>query len=366
MTPELREGPPWIMEEMIESQTGLVGAPMPGAEAIGAAVSSAASDGAPIVVTGCGTSEHGAMAVAELISEALRTAGSPARAEARQALDAALDARAGGVCIGVSHEGTTRATLLALEAARGAGATTASIGAHAGSPLAAGADCALTTPLVDGSWCHTVAYTSAILAGSAIARAITGEAGSGESAIADTLELRPRLDALAGRVHAAGRILAVGLGADLITARELALKIEEGARIPATALHLESLLHGHLAGCDAGATALVLLAADSRPGERRDWRLRCAAGAAEAIGIRAIAIGTAGALSGLPEAVATLALPPAAQGAELPHALLAGAVSLQLLTLSLAQLAGVSPDLIRREQDPYREAAAVAGNRTDW
>jgi fructoselysine-6-P-deglycase FrlB-like protein len=180
------------------------------------------------------------------------------------------------------------------------------------------------------------------------------------------LALRPRIAALAERVHGASRILTVGLGADLITARELALKIEEGARIPATALHLESLLHGHLAGCDAETTALVLFAADSRLGDRRDWRLRCAAGAAGAIGIPAIAFGTESALGGLPEAVGQLPLPPADPGAELPHALLTGALCLQLLTLELAQLAGVSPDLIRREQPPYREAAAVAGNRTDW
>ena len=59
-------------------------------------------------------------------------------------------------------------------------------------------------------------------------------------------------------------------------------------------------------------------------------------------------------------------MPPAPKGAEVAHALLTGAVSLQLLTLSLAHLVGVNPDLIRREQAPYREAAAVAENRTDW
>src|SRR5262249_14576480 len=147
--------------------------------------------------------------------------------------------------------------------------------------------------------------------------------------------------ALAQRLDGASRILAVGLGADLITARELALKIEEGARTPATALHLESLLHGHLAGCDAGRTALVLYAADVRAGARRDWRLQCAAGAAGAIGIPAIAIGSPAALAVLPESVAPLAVPRAPRGAEVEHALLAGAVSLQLLTLALAQLAGV-------------------------
>ena len=278
---------------------------------IAEAVSRAAHAGTPIVVTGCGTSEHGAMAIAEQLADALRTAGLPVRVEARQALDAALDPRAGGLCIGVSHEGTTRATVLALEAARAAGAATASIGAQRESPLALVADHALTTPLVDGSWCHTVAYASSILAGAAIGRAITRSAIDAASAIQETLVLREQIDALAAKIHGTSRILTVGLGADLVTARELALKIEEGARIPSTALHLESLLHGHLAGCDADRTALVLFAADSRGGARRDWRLKCAAGAAGAIGIATIAIGEATALSGLPGAVARLAVPPA-------------------------------------------------------
>jgi glucosamine--fructose-6-phosphate aminotransferase (isomerizing) len=367
--PELREGPPWVMEDMIAAQaclaSAILEAPAPGTEAIAAAVMHAAAAGAPVVVTGCGTSEHGAMAVAELLAEALRSAGVPSRPEARQALDAALDPRGGGICIGVSHEGTTRATILALGAARAAGAVTATIGARSDSPLALAAEHALTTPLTDRSWCHTVAYSSTILAGAAVARAIAGGQSGGGASIANALALRAQVERLSTRIDGALRILTVGLGADLITARELALKIEEGARIPATALHLESLLHGHLAGCDAETTALVLFAADARQGVRRDHRLTAAAGAAAAIGIPTIAIGGEAALTELPGQVERLSIPAAGE-AQLLHALLTGAVTLQLLTLALAHLAGSNPDLIRREQHPYREAGLVAGNRADW
>ena len=107
--PELRDGPPWVMEEMILAQGGLaepiLEAPAAGSEATAAAVSQAAEAGAPIVVTGCGTSEHGALAVAALLDQALRASGTSSRPEARQALDASLDPRPGGVCIGISHEG---------------------------------------------------------------------------------------------------------------------------------------------------------------------------------------------------------------------------------------------------------------------
>jgi hypothetical protein len=42
------------------------------------------------------------------------------------------------------------------------------------------------------------------------------------------------------------------------------------------------------------------------------------------------------------------------------HPLLAGAVALQLLTLELVHLAGTNPDLIRREEEAYKAAAAAA------
>jgi len=366
--PELREGPPWVMQEMIDATPGLAGpiAGAAGAAGIAGAVTAAARAGEPIVVVGCGTSEHGALAVTALLDEALRAGGSKARPECRQALDAAIDPRAGGVCIGISHDGTTRATIHAVAAARGDGAVTATIGSRSDSPLALGSDHVFVTPLRDGSWCHTVAYTGTILAGAAIAGAIHAtDQGDCAALLSAVLAERPRIEQLAAHIHGASRILTVGLGADLTTARELALKIEEGARIPTTALHLESLLHGHLAACDAGATALVLLAADPRGGAQRDFRLHGAAAAAAAIGIPTVAIGGAAALDGLPSGVECLVTP--AGGADaLLAALLTGAASLQLLTLALAHLAGSNPDFIRREQAPYREAAAAAGNRADW
>jgi glutamine---fructose-6-phosphate transaminase (isomerizing) len=367
--PELRDQPPWVMEEMILAQPSLVepvlGAHGAGVAALREAIAAMGREGAPIVLTGCGTSEHAALAVAELLSAALRPDNARSRPEAREALDAALDPRSGGVCIAISHNGATRATLLALEAARAAGATTALITARAEGPIAALADHVIVTPVSDASWCHTLAYVSALLAGSALAGASSSTMiDSARAALESTLALRHRLEESVSRLHR-GRIVTAGLGIDHIAARELALKIEEGARIPATAHQLEALLHGFLAGCDAATTTLVLLAADPRLGTRRDLRLALAARAAEAIGIPTIAIAPAAVLAALPDSVERVEIASPDGPDSLLVALLEGAVALQLLTLGLVHAAGTNPDLIRREEASYRAAAQIAAS-PDW
>lgn len=342
--PELRAGPPWVMEEMILAERDLPAAILEGGgeetARVGAAIRDAVGLGAPIVVTGCGTSEHGAMAVAALIADAMPDAW----VEAREALDASVRPRAGGLCIGISHDGGTRATRLALEAAKNAGAVTAAITAHPATSVPESADYVVVTPFHDRSWCHTVAYVSAILAGAGIA----GGGASPErltAALDAALALRPAFADAARRIHGGRRILTCGLGADFVTARELALKIEEGARIPANAHRLETVLHGHLAGCDADTTALVRFALDPGGAGVAATRGGDLDAALAVIGIPAVTIGE------------QLGLAPAESVAE---ALVLGAVSLQLLTLELAHAAGTNPDLIRREERAYREAAAAA------
>lgn len=366
--PELRSGPPWVMEEMILAQPGLVepilGAAGEGpAAAIRTAAERAALAGEPVVVTGCGTSEHGALAVAELLSSHLRDAAFPSRAEARQAYDAALAPRSGGLCLAVSHDGGTRATALAVSAAAAGGATTAVITGQAGSEIAKAADHALVTPLPDRSWCHTVAYTSAILAGGAITER-TAELADCQATIEAALGAREALAAAARTLTGAGRIATVGLGIDLIGARELALKIEEGSRVAATAWHLESFLHGHLAACDR-TTALVLLAVDPRHAARRDRRLAAAAAAAAEVGMPVVLLAGPGSTAELPAGAIRIELAIADPGSLL-QSLLASAVALQLLTLELAGAKGVNPDLIRREEAPYRDAAGIVDAAADW
>ena len=177
--PELRDGPPWVMHDMVLAErdlpAGIVG--LPGVEALASAVRAAVEAGEPVVVTGCGTSEHGAQAVTLLLDEALTAAGlaAPGRVESRQAFEAALAPRRGGVCIAISHGGTSTATNEALRAAADAGARTALITAEPAQEAGGLATDVLVTPLADRSWCHTVGYVSPILAGGAIGAALRGE-----------------------------------------------------------------------------------------------------------------------------------------------------------------------------------------------
>ena len=314
--PELRAGPPWIMEEMVAAQPALPAAILGlGGELAGAV---RRADG-PVAVVGCGTSEHGAMAIAAL----LRRAGVDARS--RQSLDAAEDPWP-GLCIGISHDGGTPATQLALDAAGTSALITASD---------ATADVVVRTPVHDDSYCHTVAYTSAILAGAAVARELGLEgvdAGAAEAVL--------RADVATDDLGDAARVLVAGAGVDEITARELALKIAEGARIPTAAHHLETLLHGHLAGEDERSALVVVQTGEGRVARRAELAERAFA-----------------ALGGRVHRLAA----PAAPGLDPTLGrLLAGAIALQRLTLAVVAARGVNPDLIRRDEPAWRRAAEVA------
>ena len=233
------------------------------------------------------------------------------------------------------------ATRRALEAAGKAGATTAAITAHPGSAIIDAAELSLLTPLLDRSWCHTVAYASGILAGAAIAG--EGHIDALTASIESAYAVRPGSSSRRSGSAPGDGWSPPASAPTTCSSRELALKIEEGARIPATAHQLETILHGHLAGCDAETTAVVRFDLDPRGGEVVAGRGTGVDAALEIIGIPTVIIGR------------PTGLPPAASAAQ---ALLAGAVALQLLTLELAHLAGTNPG-----PDPARGAALSRGGR---
>jgi glutamine---fructose-6-phosphate transaminase (isomerizing) len=373
--PELRPGPPWVMQEMIAAQPGLVEALLAGppegtaeaAEAIGAAL----ADGRPVTVVGCGTSEHGAHGVAALLKAAAGAERS-AFVQGRAAFSARLDP-APGVCIAISHDGGTRATTLAVEAARAAGAATIAITHEPGGSVATACEQVLVTPMHDASWCHTVAYASALAVGAALAARV-GSVAADPAAARELLEraIAPAdADAVADGLADRRVVLCAGADADHVTARELALKIAEGARLPTIGLELETVLHGQLAG-DEAADGLVLVAITDQPErDRVITRATHVARAAAAIGIPVAGLFSSAYADALPADLTpagrlVVDLPDAGAVDRRAAGLLAGAGLLQTLTLALAHARDLNPDLIRREQAPYRAAAEAAEGAGDW
>src|SRR4051794_33348693 len=190
------------MAEMMALQPDLapavLGAEDPALDALARAIRTAGT----VTVTGCGTSEHGAHGIAALLRATLPE-GERARVRALPALAAATEP-ADGLCLAVSHDGGTRATLLALEAAARAGATTAAVTAAPEAAVAGAAEIVVVTPAADRSWCHTVAYTSALLAGAAVAARL-GLAGVDAEAARALLAAGLGVDARAGAAAAAVR-----------------------------------------------------------------------------------------------------------------------------------------------------------------
>ena len=259
--PELREAPPWVMQEMIEAEPALAERIVAGGDgADPAALALLARGEGPLAVVGCGTSEHGSLGVAEMLREA------GVAAVSRGAFEAYCEPQRGGAVIGVSHEGGTWATVQALQAARAAGSATGLITARPESESTRHADAVLATPFVDRSWCHTVGYLSPLCAGLALAGAASGapaDAAAAGRTVAAGLESRAAAATAAQNLHGCAQLLIVGGGADRTSARELVLKIEEACHLPTAMRDLETLLHGHLpaTGPDTG---VVLVLCDRR------------------------------------------------------------------------------------------------------
>jgi len=76
--PEWRTEPPWVMRDMIFAQPAVAAMQLANdvpASALAEELSAAADTGAPISVVACGTSEHAAQAIAELLDSAFGRPG---------------------------------------------------------------------------------------------------------------------------------------------------------------------------------------------------------------------------------------------------------------------------------------------------
>lgn len=373
--PELRPERPWVMQEMIAAQPALVEAllstPPAGVPAAAVMLSDALARHQHVTVCGCGTSEHAAHGIAAMLAAAV----GPDRSglvRARPAFTAAQDPTP-GVCVAISHDGGTHATGLALRAAQYTGARTVAITQRPDGAVAREAELVLITPLHDDSWCHTVAYTSALAVGATIAGRLGHFAADPAAARALLTRVIGCADAAAIAQRLADRrvVLCAGPEPDLATARELALKIAEATHIPTLALELETVLHGQLAAHEPTDAIILVAIAPAGDQARVTRRTTDVARAAGTIGLR-----VTGLLSdAYDQALGSDLTPDRRLVTQLPDTellhdrlagLLAGAGALQTLTLELANKRDTNPDLIRREQAPYRQAAQAAEGSDDW
>jgi glutamine---fructose-6-phosphate transaminase (isomerizing) len=369
--PEVRAGPPFAMTEMIAAEPALAErlvrrlADDPAVRAVADDIRATAEVGGPIVLTGCGTSEHAAMVGATLLHAALRAAGAAdPRVASVQAFELMGRPPAGGLVIGVSHEGGTWATNEALRAAATAGARIALITVGDRSPGAALAGNVVQTGEQDQSWCHTVGYLSPMLAFAVLGGMLRGQVPDPVAvrALLDSADHASSTEAMAQALASRRRLVMVGSGIDYATARELALKVEEGAHLPSTAHQLETIRHGHLGAADADTGLVLVLTDGDDRGAVLVERAAAVLGSAAALGMPAAAIVGADLGDDLP-----LDLTPAGRAAtplttRLPRmvaAAIGAAVPIQLLAERLARARSINPDTIGRE-DPRQAAAAEA------
>ena len=321
--PAFRSRPPYLMTEMVAAEPALAERLLhrltrdDAVDRVASLVREAGANGQSILLTGAGTSEHAAMGVAELLNEA-------------------------------------------LTAMRDAGVPTALITVSDRSPAAQIADSVIRTDEQDESWCHTIGFLSPLVAGMALAARLVRKPVDVQAvrAVLDvTTDPRAAASVAAG-LAGIDRLVIAGAGIDYVSAREMALKVSEGARLPASALELETVMHGHLAAATRWSGIVVMLTADVPPGTTVA-RARRVLAAARALSMPAAAIVTdvlAGEIDPTDTPAGRMVLPHTDRVPGVAASLIGSAIPLQLLAERLARARGVDPDTLGRE-DPAQAAA---------
>ncbi len=296
----------------------------------------------PLIFTGIGTSLHACRVAAYwawLLSDG------EVQPLAINAHDLALSAPVpmNAQVVVVSHRGTKRLSLAALERARGRGAVTVAIvGEGAPEP---GAHTVIRTCPNERSGVHTVSYTTALTVLGQLVAGMLGERGAqlstALSTVPDAIEqtlTKPAPVAIAEQLAGREPLLIAGWGLDAITADEAALKIKEGTYQWAEGLETEQALHGPPAAMRAGMGAITITPATDDGGRIATLRTLLAD-----LHVSAFTCGEHD--EDLPFApIDPLARP------------LVSIVPLQRLTAEIARLNHSNPDMIHRDVEPWSNA----------
>jgi len=223
-----------------------------------------------VIITGCGTSFHSAMYGAEVLQQAFGTSR-VVRAVHAYDLAHGLETPRRSTVLGVSHSGSTPTTNLALRRAGRAGARTVGLCGLPRSDMEAETSRSLVIGSVhDRSWANTMSYTTQLAAFVALA---VDAGGAPWAAVRRALRGLPRVLAraltcegavrrIAATVARRDRVTYLGSGLDAITALEAALKIRETCSLPASAFHIEQVLHGPCLSVDRRESVVMLRSQD--------------------------------------------------------------------------------------------------------
>jgi glucosamine--fructose-6-phosphate aminotransferase (isomerizing) len=329
------------IDEQPEIIEGLIGAGAPYVERIADAVAPriVARDIDLVVVAARGTSDHAAIYAQYRFGVDLRLPVALAAPSLGSLYG--VEPRLGrALVIGISQSGRSPDVVGVVAAARRQGAATIAITNTPASELAAAAEHQLDLRAgEERAVAATKTYTASLTAVAMLVGAFATRLGvDGESsalaaipaALTDALapEREAEAEAVARRLAASDRVIVVGRGFEYATAREMALKLKELARVSADPYSSADFLHGPLALVEPGLPVVVLA-----PSGR-------AAADADALLAR---LGELGAdpivISDRPEA--SLKLP-----AGLPDSLMpiASVVPGQLVALHAAIARGIDPD----------------------
>ncbi len=353
--PPARPGHPYYMHDAIYAQPGALRLVLrKNAETLRAAAARLRTV-ERVHLCGIGTSWHACL-VGELFLAQIGGLGHGVRAfHSFEFKNYWPDPDPGTGVIVVSHRGTKRFSLEALEKAKaGGGVGIVVTGLGSGERLAI-ADHMLRTVDQENSAAHTVSYTTAL----AILAALAAEVGDRDD-IRAALEALPDQmafllgqelwDELTAGFRDRQRYYFIGGGPNTATAYEAALKMNEANHATTVGMNCEQVLHGPWAAMEPEDVVWVI----APPGPSYE-RCLAVAKAANAIGAPVVGIVEEGDMTLASLCAQTIALPPIP---ELLTPILA-VVPLQLFTYHLALLRGTNPDTMRADQPAHGRARAV-------
>ena len=354
-TPSPRAGHPYFMYESIFAQPGAIRLVVRNNRATVEMAASRLREMERVLLLGIGTSWHAAL-VGEILFQQLGGLGYRARAlHSFEFRNYWRDPGTNTGVVVVSHRGTKRFSLEALQKAKaGGGVGVAITGKGSGEGMAL-ADHTLTTVEQERSAAHTVSYTTALALLVALAGAIGGhEAATRElEGIPDQIALllgQESWEELAAKFKDRRRYYFVGGGPNAATAYEAALKMSECNYTQAQGFQVEQFLHGPWAALEP--EDLVTLIAPPGPSYERCLTV---ARVAREIGAPVLALVEEGEkeIAALSEYVIEW---PSVSEWLTP---ILAVVPLQLFAYFLAVHRGINPDTVRRDHPPYARAHAA-------